>query len=618
MTQNEEFWDQYDAAIEDKREEYEEKQQEKLDEEELDIDYADLREQSMEKHLEDRELTGTQTHEFRAHLLFADPNDKLSPYHGLRRQFNDEYFEYWYDEEDHVWIEDVCGDDWIINDSKKAYWNGGIAAEDEGYDTYDEYQIAIYADDDMAEEKTRKATLQFRPSVPDATKPDGSRIQSMPEDLPYGIRVQVNSSNVALEEIVPLIQAVADRLGLQQHYFASGKIHEWSRVYSFAVYVRLLREISEEKIVGAGKLLDRLTAFGRSRKGSRGMLKWDNEEIMGHYTAVTLCQSSWSKLIPGRMAGMRLKSYHMKNPEKATREATSHPKLELQYTTDNEYTDEYVSWEDVDQLKKQLEETLLNCLQWADVNLDPANESFVEDAYFDPQENDRDEDLDLLADPMEQVQEHEENIATLQLAQADLSDGEEEVVKAMSDGGQMHYEKLAEIADVSKSTVYRAIEKIDTIIEQVDGKIGLADEYIKDRIQDFYTAIANWSDKVGQTAEDIVNNAIHAPEGSPFAKWIKTYVGSMRDLTPRESPGVGSMQHAEGWTELVLNVQGTKDEITRILRAGGLAALETDNGILQELRKTVVKFTDRRGKEQEIVAGAKHGDAIKVGGFQIW
>ena len=612
-------WKLFDDAVEKKIENQEEKRelQEQEDDEDIEIKEQSHKSPDLDA---DRDLVGTQMHELRAHLLFA--HGDLDAYHAITSEF-DIYLDAWQrssdsDDMEEIWLQDAAGDDWRINASNKPYWQGQIAAEGEEYEKYNEYQISLYADDDMAEEKTRKATLQFRPALPDATKPDGSRIQSMPEDLPYGVRVQCNSSNVSDDEIIEIIQAVAQKLDLSQGYFTEDKIHDWSQIYSWARYVRINRDISEEQIVGAGKILDKLTAFGRSRKGSVGEFKWNNEEIMGHYTAVAMCKDSWSKLIPGRMAGYRLKSYHMKNPEASAGTTTSHPKLEVQLTTDSKLKSESIAWHKRNQLNKQLEEILLNALQWSGISIDPSNDDFESDAYFDPLDSEREHDVQLLADPIETIQEQEGDLAMLQLAQADLSNSEEQVVETLTDGGAMHYETLADQADVSESTVYRALDKIDTIVEKINGEISLADDYIRDKIEGLFSAIETAADRADSKISELISGDLDVPESSPFAKWVKTYVGSMRDLMPYESPGVGSMQHSEGWQEIVLNVSGTKGEITRILRAGGLAALETDRDILQDLRKTVVKYHDPQGNEQEIIAGAKHGASIKVGGFTLW
>ena len=566
------------------------------------------------------ELVGTQTHEVQTKLLFADETDKLSPYNALKAQF-DTYLEDRKNtkeaDNNPIWLHDVCGDDWVINDSKKPYWKGQIAAKGEDYETYNEYQISIVAADEMVEEQTREIVLQFRPSVPNAKKPDGTDIQSMPDDLPYGVRVQAQSSNVELWEIVPLIQAVADKLGIRTSYFDSHKIHDWSKIVSLALYARIKREISEDKIVSPGKILDRLTGFGRARSGSRGMFKWDNEEIMGHYNAVTLDCGTWSKLMPGEKPGMRLKSYHMKNPEKSTSSETSHPKLEVQFVPD--HTDSgYVDWGDREQLQQQLDETLLNVLQWSGIDTSPQNDTFVSDAYFDPLNNARDHDIELIPDSIETIKSEEQDMAIAEITQAGLSQNEQQVAQKLADGGQMHYQTLADKADVSESTVYRTLEKIDGIVEKINGKISMSDEYVRDSLDSFFASVEKIADKASNTIDCIVSGfPFDVDKDSAFGKWAQQHVASVRDLMPKDAPIQGIGGDREGWQEIVINKRVSRKEVKRILREGAVAALKTPGVSLEQFAKTDVVHTLEDGTESHYIAGNKdvYGN-VKIAGVR--
>lgn len=153
-------------------------------------------------------------HAFGAHLLFSQPDvseqghpGSLSPYDAIVSQYEptiaDDVGPFVFD-----------GELWEINPEKTRYWSGGIAALGRPYETFNEYQIGVRAQDGLGE---RKATLQFRPSLPDARTADGDRIDSMPEDLPYGLRVQANSSNLEPDEVIPLIRRLAEELNINSH-----------------------------------------------------------------------------------------------------------------------------------------------------------------------------------------------------------------------------------------------------------------------------------------------------------------------------------------------------------------------------------------------------------------
>lgn len=567
--------------------------------------------------IEEREgIVGTQVHEFGAHLCFADDRDGMSPYYAVVGQFDAALH---YEEDDEPFVEDVAGEDWLLNTDSVRYWSGGIAAEGESYETYNEYQVPLVADDDLSEKQTKKIQFQFRPALPEAKTPDGDRIESMPEDLPEGIRVQINSANVHPDDVTSILRKLMQRMDVQPTYFLDEKLYAPScSVYNLARYVRLQRSVSEELITSENALLERIARFGSQNRG-RGEYKWDNEEIMGHRTAVAMTTESWNKLLDGRRVGTLLKSYHMKSPEKSAGSETSHPKLEVQFS--QEFSDgdlKYVPWSDddydVDDLLAELDETLINCLHWAGVNLQAEDPAYVSDQYFDAGPVVR--SLELVDDPIDLVEDVEADYAAQQYHAADLTEAQERVLRTVADGGEKHYETVAEEADVGTSTVYRTMEKLAGIVELANGLLSMQDEVIRERVSGLLQTIDEAAEWANRELSELAAEAVDLDEDSPFASWLRRYGVQMREMRSEEAPVEGYCE--EEWLELSINLgDWTEGEVRRMLREAGIAARQTSTSMLYQLRNTVVRWTDGDGQPQSVIAGSWFGSDFRVGGSSV-
>lgn len=267
-------------------------------------------------------------HELGAHLMWAA--NGLSPYFAIVANFDrvlgkSLYFE-------------INGETWELNHEEKKikYWQGKLAArEQDAFRAFNEYQIGLRARDSVGR---RYVTFQFRPGLPNATHVDtGKPIGGILEDCPESIRVQVHSANVDPEEILDVLHGLMDAMTIDPDHFREEDLHQRSRCYNLALYVRMTREENEEKIVSRNGLLEQLALVSSQQRG-RGEYKWDNEEIIGHRTAVAIDTRSLEKLLPDQHVGKLLKSYHMKTPTATeTDSATTSPKLDVQYST--EYSD---------------------------------------------------------------------------------------------------------------------------------------------------------------------------------------------------------------------------------------------------------------------------------------
>ncbi|OTF10610.1 hypothetical protein [Halorubrum sp. SD612] len=513
------------------------------------------------------ECVEPRVHAFGAHLLFSQPDTRqnghpgsLSPYDAIVSQYEptiaDDIGSFVFD-----------GELWEINPDKTNYWSGGIAAPSRPYETFNEYQIAVRAQDGLGE---RKASFQFRPSVPDARTADGERIGSMPEDLPYGLRVQSNSSNLEPDEVIPLLRRLAEELDISTHYFRDECVHEHSNAYQMEMYLRLDRGAGEQHVAGQGAVLDQLALFGSNNRG-KGEYKWDNEKVIGHRNAVALDESTWKKLTEKpNGVGKLVKYYH---PEFARSEETSSaddplsdPKLELQWSKD--YSDRAsVPWSeegafDVEALRTELDESLVNVLLWAGLPTRADPRIYTADHYFEATESER--DLDLVENKMPSVQEGEEQQAVAHFARGDATESERSVLAALTDGGDgADVEQLAELSDTSRSTVYRAAEKFDDLVEVANAKMSFEDSLIREKFQDLLNTFEDITDWVVGGVRQLASAETEMiDQDSALARWARRH-------------GISITESVDG---MVVDLGGqplSRVELVKLIRAGVDAAEDT-------------------------------------------
>ncbi|QGN05836.1 hypothetical protein Hrd1104_00045 [Halorhabdus sp. CBA1104] len=537
------------------------------------------------------DLVAPETHGLGAKLLWADHG--LSPYWGVVSVH----------EPDHDADLDpfeAIGETWDVVASN--HWEGQIAPPEdaEGIDggLY-EYSYTVEAEDAVGD---KDVVLQFRPAFPNAENVhSGEPMQGIPDDLPRGIRVQIMSTNVTATEALRVLLAFAEHVGLNPDYFADDP-HEWSQVYQYERYVRLARPVSEDHIVGSGGIIDRLADFASDQSG-RGEYKWDNEEIVGHYLSVASDADTWGMLLPDEdQHGKALKNYHPANPRGDTSgsDPLAHPKVEISLS--NEYDpDGSVSWSDLGDLQAELDESMLNVLSWAGVPLGPdAGVWVAEDPYFDVDALDR--NIEIASNPLPDLREQTEKHVESELIRTEMSDAQEEVFTVLADGGQQHYETVAEEAGVGTSTVYRLVDKLPSLIESDGGLLDFADDVTRRHVQGIVDQVretADWArESIRQVAQE--HDILSADDG-PLQEWMDRH--GIRLVS----------EHPELEFELDRSVSDVK--IRQILRAG-LDAAEASGLLTERFESALISWTDLDGEShpgRRIVVG---GDVLGRGAFR--
>lgn len=550
-----------------------------------------------------REVISPQLHEAGAHLLFADPDNPndagLGRYFGFVSQFDQSF-----DLAETGDTFDAVDETWRINHNPEDdgpsinYWEGKILAEGQDYDAFYEYNIPVVAVDDTGE---KKINFQFRPSLPNAKHVDsGNRIESMPEDLPEGLRVQIQSANIEPENYVPVLKGLFQALDVHTRYLED--IHPWSRLTAMAIYVRIDRDISERKLVDRDGLLERLARFSAVRAG-RGEWKWDNEEILGHRTAVAMNLTALEKFYSGHSVGKLFKSYHMKNPAAEQGSVTYHPKFEIQWNKDHSPIKSAAWFEDgelVDRksIRRELESAMYHAMHWANLPLDPGSSVYVADSYFTREGTVR--DVDLIDDPTAQLEAHRKEVAVAQLLEANLTDKQEATVReTVASGGVRRVEEVAEAVGVSESTVRRTCNKLSEILEIATGKVRPADRVVAEKVRDVFASIDQVLEQGKRSLRDLAGQGELVKEESILGKWATRYAVQVDESNP-------------GPIEIAINLgRLTEWEAIQIIRAGREAARKIGPRTHDRFVKAKFSFKDADGNNCEKGFG-KFGYKYKI------
>lgn len=512
-----------------------------------------------------------ETHGLGQKLMFD--GDGLSPYWGVVSVFEP-------DQDESLEPFDAIGETWDVVTSSQ--WEGQIAPpEDQDFEhgMY-EYSYTVEALDEIGD---KDAVIQFRPGFPNAENVhSGEDMQALPDDLPECVRVQLITTNLEPAEARELLVAFAEHIGLNREYF-TGKPHEYSRAYQTERYLRLSRQASEDRIVGAGGILDQLADVASDQRG-RGEYKWDHEEIVGHYQSVATDPDTWAMLLPdrdGREHGKRIKNYHPANPRgEASGDPLSHPKLEVALS--NEYDPEgAVPIDELDDVIAELDETLYNVVHWAGLPLGPdAGPWIASDEYFGVEAADW--VPSLRENPLPELRDEIEKHAETELIRTELSPTQEELLTVLTDGGAMHYEELAEEAESGTSTVYRLVDKLRSLLRTDDGIVDFADNVTREHVRGIVDKVRETADWATQSIRQVAEeHDLLRREDGPLTEWMRRH----------------GIQVVRQRPELELEVSRPVSavEIRQILRAG-LDAAERSGLLTRRFEDALITWTDSEGE----------------------
>ncbi|TKR25700.1 DUF7845 domain-containing protein [Natronomonas salsuginis] len=384
---------------------------------------------------------------------------------------------------------------------KLYYQNSGIGSlnhSSSALETIREFRIAwevIDENDDIGE---RSGNIHIAPRTPNMTDQNGKSI-STPKDL-TGVNCRILGSNFPLDLYGELLQRATTALGFDSQYFAQERIHQgYSNIQDAARYVRLIRGESGPVHSVDGVLARISNLLANDREGYRKYVA-DDTETPGYYHTATIGPKRAGELIHQHHLPKEFKHYLAREADSLDPEdPLYHPKVEVSLQTSR--TDDPIRWEERERVARELDEALLNLLQWEDYpitddDLDDDDRDggdppggigpFVEDQYFLAETNQR--QRRVFDDPTPELQSSQESLVMKHVVDGFEESDDDVLATLVTDGGQISPEDIADEHGWHIQTVYRAIDRLEDLVEHHYGKLSLRSNHIAQQVHQYVQA----------------------------------------------------------------------------------------------------------------------------------
>ncbi|MFC4357495.1 hypothetical protein ACFO0N_05965 [Halobium salinum] len=470
----------------------------------------------------------TQCHEFDVHFIFTEYG--LKPYYwmdSIRKEYDG-----WQTEGKPTAQMSFNGHDYILC---YDYDKGGLDPwEHESYHLQSVPEFRFYfarkdalwnggRPDSKGARKGAAGTITVRPRWPNLTS-NGNRVSVPDLGQPY-IDAQVQASNIPHDQYHELLRHIMAAFGGSTSYFSEP--HEMSNIGDAAVYLRIDSEESGSLYAADGPIARSHNLLEADRSGYRKHVE-DHRKRPGYYVTTTITDERAADLVRGHKFGKEVKHYYPEHPKKfEPDDPLYHPKLEISYQTS--VTDETVYWDDLEDLTRELEETLFNIMDWSGLSI-RGGSHLVSDQYFDASAEHR-RSLRITDCPLPEV-ENEQEMRVMRLWR-DMTDSDEQLVDhLLTDGGQQSMQGAAESIDCSYRTIRRSVQRLEGLVEQTYGNLEIASKHQQQLMLKRLRAAKN---RFEQTMEQTVMEVADAASDQQRSAWSK--VRAEYDITVKEDTG---------------------------------------------------------------------------------
>lgn len=431
-----------------------------------------------------RRLVETQVHEFDANLNYND--------HGLRPWFacdrvvkdgggsKEANFEF----DDHRWAVKI-----YYTDSNLLSPGTTPAGTTIDHGNVREFRIEAKQLDDT-ERRRFSAHVRPRWKGQRAETNDGRTVTiNVPDQLANSrtdaVNVRFQSSYIEPTDVLDVLCRAADALDINARYFESPE-RDLSPVNDHARYVRVREGQSGAIHARDGPLAAMGHLLENDRSGFRKVVQDDTDERnrgkAGFYHTTTLGERRIREIWPTHSFPREMKHYYIDDyHDRNKSDPLRHPKLEVSYQTSKWDKSLAFTGRDLDALREQTDETIYAVL--ADAGLDVrAGPTFVEDDYF---ANENATTTATVVDlPLSEIKHEQESIVFKHLA-GGLSPVEEETFETlMADGGEVAPAEIADENDRNLDSVYRALGRLDDLLDREYGSVTLKNEHIAELVYD--------------------------------------------------------------------------------------------------------------------------------------
>jgi transposase len=206
-----------------------------------------------------------------------------------------------------------------------------------------------------------------------------------------------------------------------------------------------------------------------------------NRDVLGYRHRMLLHKSDADELLNRHRYGKQIKMYHPEYVHGDPEEARYHPKLGVLFDFSKEHLGNggnSVPWSRLEELIRELRETLTNLVSWSGLTTKPDPTTYVPDDAFELQE--AEEPVQLVKDPLPQVEADQE--ALLMKTLGDLTPSDERLLQVVADGGEVSVHEAAEETDRSLSTIYRALDRLGDLLRNDSGTLSFVSEKLQQEL----------------------------------------------------------------------------------------------------------------------------------------
>lgn len=369
----------------------------------------------------------------------------------------------------------------------------------------------------------RKCDYNISPRYPNMLNSDGEPTTTAFDhtDSDEGMAIHCQPSNLALNEVPEMLARavfeLADDAGIRMYHGYFDAPFD-GRVTALERYVRITRTMYE-KLIGTGGVLDRLSMLLTDQEGTSGHYRFDNEDIKGHHHAIRHGSVGARNLVRHHSLGGQIKSYLPRNPGNFDpTDSLYHPKVGTKFIQKRNATGS-VDWADRHQIIRELDERLLSLLSWADIPVEAGGTTYVADDHFDAAP--ADDCVPLHEDPTPRLEAEQEHLLLTCLR--DMTPADETIVETLATDGGRDVHELADDTDTSLSTIYRALQRLDGVIESDNGHVRFVSEKLRSEVRSIVESVENAIESAVDRTAELVDMDVRQSASSAFDRWLKKY-----------------------------------------------------------------------------------------------
>ena len=459
----------------------------------------------------------TAPHECKGYLTLAEYG--LDPYWALTRLLIEDY-----DGHGEIDVE-INGETWEV---EFAYQKSGFAPRETdpiNAERLYEPRILAYGNGE------RKATYNLSPRFEDMRHYETGERLPQPFnsiDPDEGLSVHFQGSNLEpqrYKDLLPVfVDALAEEAGtrMREGYFGQ-PAHPMSTIYEYERYVRLTRSMNQ-KLIGQGGVMQKLMLLLAEKEGTQATYDIDNEDVVGKLHKLLLERVDVQEMLPGHRRGRQLKSYLTENPDYFDSEDDLyHPKvgvlLKKSLNNGNAF-----DWHKRDELCERIDETIVNALAWSGIPTQAGGTTFVSDDHF--QATAAEEPVAIYDDPTPQMEAEQQSV--LITALQSMTDADSDIIESLvTDGGRVHPEELADRTGYGLSTIYRALQRLDGVLENAGASVRFTSRKIADEIQGIVESAEYQIENAAKRVEALLGMETRQAASGAFQAWLNRYAGEV-------------------------------------------------------------------------------------------